>query len=271
MSRPVWFVKLIELVFPQRFWVARATRLPILSGLAASMLSEGDDLVYLPRAKEIPVNVALDRPEEVVVPSRVVDQFIERASYHWVMNFCICREGERCKDYPRDLGCLFLGEAVLSINPSMGRRVTKQEALEHVQRCREAGLVHLVGRNKLDVLWLGVSPRRKLLTICNCCPCCCLWRILPHVAPGIGAKVARMPGVSVKVGDTCTGCGACADGVCFVGAIQMQDGRAVIGDACRGCGRCAAMCPAQAIQITVDNPRAVEDTIERIAQGVDLS
>ncbi len=271
MGRPVWFVKLIELIFPQRFWVARATRLPLLSGLAEHMLSEGDDLVYLPRAQEIPVNVALERPEEVVLPSQVVDEFIERANYHWVMNFCICREAEHCQDYARDLGCLFLGEAVLKINPRLGRRVSKQEAREHVRRCREAGLVHLVGRNKLDVLWLGAGPREKLLTICNCCPCCCLWRVLPDVAPGIGAKVQRMPGVSVEVGDACTGCGACADGVCFVDAIQMKDGRAVIGDACRGCGRCAAMCPAQAIQITVDNPRAVEDTIERIAQGVDLS
>jgi hypothetical protein len=74
------------------------------------------------------------------------------------MNSCICREAERCEDYPIDLGCLFLGEAALGINPQLGRRVTKEKALQHVRRCREAGLVHLIGRNKLDTMWLGVGP-----------------------------------------------------------------------------------------------------------------
>jgi hypothetical protein len=90
------------------------------------------------------------------------------------MNTCLCRDAKQCKDYPIDLGCLFLGEAALGINPRLGRGVTKREALEHIRRCREAGLVHLIGRNKLDTVWLGVGPGDKLLTICHCCPCCCL-------------------------------------------------------------------------------------------------
>jgi len=149
--------------------------------------------------------------------------------------------------------------------------VTKEQALEHVRRCRKAGLVHLIGRNKLDTVWLGVGPGARLLTICNCCPCCCLWRVLPYLAPQIGSKVARMPGVSVAVGDDCTGCGVCAEGTCFVNAIHMVDGHAAIGEACRGCGRCVDACPQQAIKISIEYSQFVEKSVARISSLVDVS
>jgi ferredoxin len=235
-------------------------------------LAEGDDLIYLPRNQVIPVNQVVDPPGSTVLPSQVVDHFIEKANYHWIMNFCLCRDSEKCQDYPRDLGCLFLGEAVLGINPKLGRRVTKEEALDHARRCREAGLVHLIGRNKLDMVWLGTGPGDRLLTICNCCPCCCLWRVLPDVSPGIGDRVARMPGVTVQVAtDRCVGCGTCAQDVCFVKAIQLLDGHAVISEACRGCGRCVSVCPEGAIEVTVENDQFVADVIERISSLVDVS
>jgi len=41
------------------------------------------------------------------------------------------------------------------INPKLGREVTREEALQHLSRCREAALYQLVGRNKLDSAWAG--------------------------------------------------------------------------------------------------------------------
>ncbi|HSJ54477.1 MAG TPA: 4Fe-4S binding protein, partial [Anaerolineae bacterium] len=137
------------------------------------------------------------------------------------------------------------------------------------RRCREAGLVHMVGRNKLDTLWLGVGPGQKLLTICNCCPCCCLWRVLPHISAQIGAKVRAMPGVSVRVGEGCIGCGTCV-GVCFVEAVTVVDGRATIGEGCRGCGRCAEACPQGAIEVVIDGP-FLEQATAAIATLVDVT
>ncbi len=270
MSRPVWLVQLIEKTFPGRFLAARATRAPILGNLIDRWLFEGDDLIYLPSDKSIQIDQAVSLPGEMVLPSQVVEHFVEQASYHWIMNTCICRDSRQCQDYPIDLGCLFLGQAAAGINPQLGRHVTKEEALEHVRRCREAGLVHLIGRNKLDTVWLGVGPGRKLLTICNCCPCCCLWRVLPYLSPEIGAKVTRMPGVSVTVSDQCIGCGTCAQDVCFVNAIHLADDRAVIDDTCRGCGRCVDVCPQGAIQLSIDNSQFVEKAITRISTLVDL-
>jgi NAD-dependent dihydropyrimidine dehydrogenase PreA subunit len=271
MARPIWLVNLIKRSFPGRFLAARATRVPVLGSLIDRMLFEGDDLVYLPKDRTIQIHAPIEKPVNTVLPSQVVEHFIEQSNYHWIMNACICRDSSHCKDYPVEYGCLFLGEAVLGINPALGRLATKAQAIEHVRRCREAGLVHLVGRNKLDKVWLGVSPGEKLLTICNCCPCCCLWKILPVVSDTIGDKVTKMPGVSVSVTDRCQGCGTCTQGACFVDAIHLVDGHARIGEACRGCGRCVDVCPNDAIELTMDGEAYLQRTIDRISPLVDLS
>jgi ferredoxin len=271
MGRPVWLVELIKLSFPGRFLFARLTKVPVIGKAIDRWFFEGDDIIYVPNDRVIRINKPISMPDQVVLPSQVVEHFIEKANYHWIMNTCLCRDASKCKDYPITLGCLFLGEAVLGINPKLGRLVTKEEAHDHVKRCREAGLVHLIGRNKLDPIWLGVSPGNKLLTICNCCPCCCLWRILPHIAPQIGDKTTKMPGVNITVTERCVGCGTCTQGICFVDAIRLVDNRAVRSDACRGCGRCVDVCPQGAIEISIDDEQFVEKTIGRLSELVDVS
>jgi ferredoxin len=271
VSRPRWFVQLVKWAFPGRFLAARSTNLPIIGGMVEHWLFRGDGLVYLPQDQVIEIDEAVELPGEMVLPSQVVEHFIKAASTHWIMNVCICRDANGCKDYPIEWGCLFLGEAAAGINPKLGRQVTEEEALAHVRRCREAGLVHLIGRNKMDTVWLGVGPGDRLLTICNCCPCCCLMGVLPYLAPQIGAKIARMPGVSVAVNGNCVGCGTCTLDVCFVKAIDLVDGHALISDECRGCGRCVRVCPEQAIEISVDQGQFVAETIARISPLVDVS
>ena len=271
MARPLWVVGLIKKSFPRRFAVGRLTKAPVLGPMLEHWLFGGDDIIYLPGDRVVPINRSLEPLQQTMVPSQVLAHFIEKATHHWIMDFCLCREGEHCTSYPRDLGCLFLGEAVEGIHPELGRRVSKDEAHDHVRRCREAGLVHLIGRNKLDTVWLGIGPKERLLTICNCCPCCCLWRVLPHVAPTIGDRVTRMPGVSVSVSDRCLACGTCTQDVCFVGAISLDGERAAISEACRGCGRCVSVCPNDAIELSVDLAQAVDASIERLSPLVDLS
>ncbi len=270
MAQPVWLVSLIKKTFPTRFRAAELTKTPVLGRLLDHWLFAGDDIIYLPKDRVIPINQSFARPEQTVLPSEVVEHFVRQANTHWIMNTCICRDASHCKDYPIDLGCLFLGQAALGINPKLGHAATREEALDHVRRARAAGLVHLIGRNKLDTVWLGVHPGEKLMTICNCCPCCCLWRMLPHVAPEIGAKVSRMPGVRVHITDECIGCGACAQNTCFVNAIQMTGERAVIGDACRGCGRCVDVCPTNAIELVIDDNAFVDKSIQRLSALVDV-
>ncbi|MHA2070733.1 MAG: DUF362 domain-containing protein [Candidatus Thorarchaeota archaeon] len=266
---------MLKKTFPNVQMIAKATKIPIIGRIVDYMLFQGDDIIYLPKnsvaKKVISVNQAVAQPDETVLPSQIVHHFIDKANFHWIMDFCICRDSLKCEDYPIDHGCLFLGEAAKGINPQLGRAVTKEEAHEYVRKCDDEGLVHLIGRNKLDAVWLDANPGEKLLTVCNCCPCCCLWRTLQDINPDIAQKITKMEGVRVEVTDACVGCGTCTEGVCFVNAISLVNDRAVISDECRGCGRCIEVCPEEAIKLHIDDPNFFDKSVKRVSEVVDVT
>ncbi len=273
MASPYFIKTIINKTFSQRFFLSKLTRYPVIGRVIEYLLFEDDEVIYLPRDNtiSIPINTDIAPKEDVVLRSKVLEHFIRQANYHWIMDFCICRDSTSCQDYPMDLGCIFLGEAAMGINPKFGHKATVEETLEHAVRCREAGLVHLIGRNKLDSVWLNVGPGQKLLTICNCCPCCCLWKILPEINTNISSKVNRMPGVEVVVTDQCVGCGSCTQNVCFVNAISLDGEQATISDNCRGCGRCVEVCPNNAIEVRINEDSPVKTAIDKIYPLVDVT
>ncbi len=266
------FVKLLEKFFPYRSKLAKMTKIPLMRFIMNKMLFEKNNLTILPKDKtvEIKLNKKIPPQESIAVPSKIVEHFIEKSSYRFIMNFCICREAMNCENYPQELGCLFMGEAAREINKEFGHEATKEEALDHVKKCREEGLIHLIGRDRLDEMWLGVEPGTKLLVVCNCCECCCLWRMLPGMDKKTGSVVKKMPGIKIEVTEKCTGCNECKD-VCFVDSIEIKNGKAVIGDECRGCGRCADICPQNAIKVIVEDTDYIEKTIKRINSSVDVT
>lgn len=270
MARPIWFVNLLKRVYPTRRPIARLTKIPLIGNVVDHLLFRGDEMFVLPKDHTIQINAPLDPAETTIIPSQLVEYYINRASHHWIMDFCICREGDGCQDYPRNLGCIFLGEPVLQINSKLGKLVDKEEALEHARRCREAGLVHSIGRNRLDSVWLGATPSEELMTICSCCPCCCLWGLVTDLTPKIGRKISSMPGVEVTITEECSGCGLCAEGICFADAIHVTDGRAEINLECRGCGRCVEVCPENAIILTINGENNFEEIQKRLDQLLDL-
>jgi len=271
MARPLWFVNLIKKTFPNIKFLAKLTRLPILGKIFDFFLFAGDDIFYLPQDNVIPIDKPVYIHDEYVLPSQILEYFIKKAKHRWIMNFCICRSSVQCKDYPINFGCLFLGEATLGINPQLGKHVSEDEALAYLKKCREAGLIHLIGRNKLDKQWLGVDPGEKLMSICNCCPCCCLWRISSVLNKNIGKKIKKMPGVNVEVKNICIRCGTCIQGVCFVNAIKLNEDHAFITDECRGCGRCVSICPQGAIELTLNDKEYIKKTIKTISSILDVT
>lgn len=265
------FVSFLEKMFPYRFLAAKVTRVPLMREIINTMLFKQTNLTVLPKESVVEINLqkSIKKLDNIVLPSQVVEYFIRKTNYRFIMNFCICREANHCKNHPIEFGCLFLGDAARGINPEFGRQATIDEALTYVQKCRAEGLIHLIGRDKIDETWLGVGSNGKLMTICNCCSCCCLWKILTDLDPQIRSKVKRMPGVEVTVTEKCIGCGTCTEH-CFVRAIQIQQGHAIISDDCKGCGRCADHCPQHAILVAITDEQFIEKTINRIESSVDV-
>jgi ferredoxin len=277
-------IRLIKPTFNQRFILARICRkIPPMAWIVDKIFFEGDDIQVLPRdgavksrgtrtLREIEVNAGIPVPgEETILPSQVLKEMIRKSRYQFIMDFCICRVSTPCKDYPHDLGCLFLGKGAKRISPKFGRVVSAEEAIQHVDKCQEAGLVPIIGRNKIDSVWLNTGPKEELLSICNCCPCCCLWKMTPELPENIGRNFASMNGVRIDFKEEiCTGCGLCAKDVCFVEATTTVDGKAKRDSKkCRVCGRCVEVCPKGAVTIEMA-PDAVDLSIDRAESLVDL-
>ena len=131
MASPYAIKKIINKTFSGRFVLSRLSHLALIGRVIDFLLFKDDDIMYLPQDKTIPINHRLDGRNELVLPSQILDRIIETAGYHWIMDFCICRESSDCRDFPKDLGCLFMGEATLDINPKFGRPVNAAAARNH--------------------------------------------------------------------------------------------------------------------------------------------
>ncbi len=239
--------------------VMKLTNVPVIKQLAAKVMdAENINLTYIPISSQIEV------PEGTALPSAVIEHFIEKASHHVILYKCPCRTVRECNDFPRDFGCTFMGEGAREIDPEVGRHVSKEEALAHFRQACEMGLVSVVGKFKGDALALGVKEHRRLMTLCHCCPCCCISNGIHYAAPEFRRSIVKLEGVKVEVTEECIGCGSCVE-ACIFRQISLKDKRAVVGEECKGCGRCAMVCKKNAIRITVDNPDYIQECMERIS------
>ena len=268
--------KILPIFFNTRYRLARMTRKHKRFGrLVKRWFFDGDDMIVLPKddlVRSIDVDISIDSAgDRTVLPSDIVKGVIDRAEDVFIMDHCLCRKSNRCKDYPIDRGCIFLGKGTKKISEKLGHVATREEAKQYIDECGELGLVHIIGRNKLDSMWLSTGDKKDLMTICNCCPCCCLWNMVRDISDDISATYKRLDGVNVSVdADKCVGCGSC-EGICFTKAIRIIDGKSTIDDAkCRGCGRCVDVCPGDALGITFDK-NVVESEIDRVSRLVELS
>ena len=258
-------VKIIKKLWPTRFATARAAYFGPVGRWIEKMFFQGD------RMTQIPINEDIQGAEQsIALPLSVLEEFVREASVRVIMHNCICRDNNCCADYPVHTGCVFLGEAAREINPGLGRQAGVEETLGHIRDAIRSGLVPFTGKNKLDTVWLGVGPGERLMTICFCCPCCCLYNVYPHLPAHMRDGVVRLEGLEVEVLDGCTGCGRC-ETVCVSRAIEVRNARAVIDQGrCFGCGRCASGCPEGAVELRVTRRDAIEAWKKRIRSVVDV-
>ena len=159
------------------------------------------------------------------------------------------------------------------MDPGIARHVTADEAIAHLHRCVEDGLVPMAGRVKIDNYLWGVRDRGRLLTICYCCHCCCtLLTSLKYLPQDASKSLVRLKGLSMKVDqERCTLCGTCVR-ECHAEAISIDGDRVVHDESkCKGCGRCASLCPQTAVNAEIENiDEALEELMGRIEGMIDI-
>ena len=275
---------LTKYIFQTRFFISRLTRKSgIIKKIADKLLFEDNEMFVLPNknavnktkstiiTENIEINQSFQKDDSEFVPSEIIKEVIKEANNIFIMDKCLCRSSANCQAYPHDFGCIFLGPATKKIASKYGKTASVEEALEHVDTADNLGLSHLIGRNKIDSIFMNVGPKEELLTICHCCPCCCLWKIIPDLDDGISNKIKRLEDVEVKaIGDNCRLCKKClGDDVCFGNAISLEEGKITINqDKCIGCGHCVKACKFDAIELNYSQ-ESVNSVLNRIGELVD--
>lgn len=163
------------------------------------------------------------------------------AARSWAVGPCICRLqrsllGEAC-DAPLE-ACLWFAPVEDAFrHTTVGRAISREEALGILRVAADAGLVHTTG-----------NRREGLDYICNCCACCCgVLRGL--VEGGHAAALTRSAFHAVAHGDLCVGCGDC-EARCHFRAVRVDGGVAAVSEErCVGCGLCVAACPSGALRL----------------------
>jgi len=200
----------------------------------------------IPIQKRIHSEARVQRYEDV---RKVIEQSESSATMD-----CTCRKeqatmGRGCEHTVQN--CLHLAPVagLYDDPPFGGKAISKEQALEILDKAEAEGLVH----NGI------LNQKEGLSVICNCCPCCCV--------PLRGAKlygtpylIARSNYVALINKDTCVACGVCANERCPVHAVREADDRyRVDSDACIGCGACTVTCPTESITLI---PRPESEQLE---------
>lgn len=220
-------------------------------------------------ARWLPINRDIMLPDSAPLPLELLFKVIDEASHRVIIDYCGCRKAFGCRDYPSGIGCLMMGDSALEITSFPGREVGPGEAREHAVRAVDAGLVPVVGKVRADNFIFKVEDRGRLFTTCFCCECCCVTRYTALAPAGrLDPLMPKLEGLSIEVTDRCKGCGTCVEH-CYIGAIEVRDGRAVINEYCRGCGRCAMVCRRDAIEVRIADPDFLDKALESIRSHVD--
>jgi len=217
-----------------------------------------DDVVGLlktvpPVTRVVPIEADITQKADNTLPYDDVKQIIDKFETIAVAH-CYCRHekdllGKPCKVTDDRENCLLFGQtAKFVIDYQFGKQISKQEALDILDKAEKDGLVHKSFHERQDI-------EKDEFAICNCCKCCCGTFDLYYRGGAPAHTYASY--IATVIDDECTGCGTCAD-ICPMEAIALTSEIAEIDEIkCIGCGVCAYHCPTEAIRLDRTGNREV--------------
>jgi Pyruvate/2-oxoacid:ferredoxin oxidoreductase delta subunit len=159
----------------------------------------------------------------------------------------------------------------------VGREATVEEAIAHIDRGAELGLIGQALWVEVERVIMGLKREKDVahwLEICFCCPCCCGTFKLMR-ASNLNDIKDRFNSIGWKAEvkeEICNQCELCIKN-CPVQAISLKEGRILISEKnCLGCGFCAANCSRHAIKLQLKTPllETVQDYFTRGGLNVDI-
>jgi ferredoxin len=272
-KRPKWWLRAVAFFWPLTWIGGRLYRVPVLGKFLVLLTSP----LFSPKKQHltyVPIHHEIEGTGSTYLPRKIVEELIRRASHRAIIHHCTCRLERGCTEHPIELGCLLMGDGAAEIDANIARQVGVEEALEHLDRALDSGLIPLVGRAPIDNLIYGVKNRGRLLTTCYCCTCCCtILSTGKYLPDAVHASLVPLAGLSIDTDPkNCTACGTCVTS-CFMGALSVENGVLVRDHhRCKSCGLCVTACPTGANRETVDDiEKAIDDIFRRIEKFVDYT
>ncbi|MBC2716336.1 MAG: 4Fe-4S binding protein [Desulfobacteraceae bacterium] len=198
-----------------------------------------------PVFRTIPVEMAIEPDQKVLSAEEAHDFIMNHAPAEMALVPCPCRTRtekmgiRECKDNNPVANCIMMGPTAMHFEMlGLGKKVTREEAVQYFDAMQELGLVGQTDNTLSDSS-----------IICMCCGCCCSqlrgrtrWDNMSALLPA---------NFIPQAGDDCVACGVCTER-CFFGALSIDEEaeRSVVDpDKCIGCGVCTLACPQETLKL----------------------
>lgn len=214
--------------------------------------------------RAIPIDHTIEVEQKVLAAEEAHDFILNHSAEELALVPCPCRTRteklgiRECKDKFPIGTCIMMGAGALHFEQvGLGRRVTKQQAVDYFDEMVELGLVGTTGNANMGEY-----------VICLCCGCCC--SILRGKTRWDNPDAISPSNFVPEAGEDCLGCGACAE-KCFFGALTLDEETDQIHvdmEKCIGCGLCTFACPQETLKLHRHERSVPHETVPALFETI---